>query len=63
LYEKELYDGLAASQCWWNSWFASYKFYNPRQVRQWTHCLWKELTVPSSLSMERNPFSAKNETL
>jgi len=25
LHEKEVYDGLAASQCylWWNSWFAS----------------------------------------
>jgi len=25
LHVKELYDGLAASQCylWWNSWFAS----------------------------------------
>jgi len=36
LHEKQLYDGLAASEgyLWWNCWFASEKFYNPSQVRQ-----------------------------
>jgi len=50
-----LYGGLAASQCylWRNSWFASWKFYNPSQVRQ----------CPSLLSMKKNPFSAKNQAV
>jgi len=36
LHEKELHNGLAASQCylWRNSWFVGQRFYNPSQVWQ-----------------------------